>query len=127
MNDITALQKTVTRITFCFLSICFLGWAFLPQYAGYLSGLVIGSSASLISFNFLAWKIRRLTDKLLLQNKRRVNIGFFTRAAVALLAVVISLRYEQVELVATVVGLFFAQTAAFVVGIISSRKNGNNG
>jgi ATP synthase protein I len=127
MNDLTALQKTVTRITFFFLSICFLGWAFLPQYAGYFSGFVIGSSASLISFNFLAWKIRRLTNNILLQNKRRVNIGFFTRAAVALLAVVISLRYEKVELVATVVGLFFAQAAAFVVGIISSRKNGNNG
>ncbi|MEX2459748.1 MAG: ATP synthase subunit I [Paenibacillaceae bacterium] len=127
MNDLTALQKTVTRITFFFLSICFLGWAFLPQFAGYFSGFVIGSSASLISFNFLAWKIRRITNNVLLQNKRRVNIGFFTRAAVALLAVVISFRYEQVELVATVGGLFFAQVAAFVVGILSSRKNGNNG
>lgn len=126
MNDITVLQKTVTRIAFFFLSVCFLGWAFLPQFSGYFSGFVIGSSASLISFNFLAWKIRRLTDKLLLENKRRFNIGFLTRAAIALLAVVISLRYEQVKLGATVGGLFFAQAAAFVVGIISSRKNGNN-
>lgn len=126
MDEITVLQKTVTRITFFFLSICFLGWAFLPDYAGYFSGFIIGSSASLISFNFLAWKIRRITNNLLLHNKRRVNIGFLTRAAIALLAVVISLRYVQVELAATVGGLFFAQAAAFVVGLVSSRKNRNN-
>ena len=95
MDDINSSSENCDTHHLLLLIYLF-SWMGIPtSICGLFSGFVIGSSASLISFNFLAWKIRRLTDKLLLQKKRRVNIGFFTRAAVALLAVVISLRYEQ--------------------------------
>lgn len=123
MDDLTALQKTVTRITFFFLSICFLGWALLPTYAPYFSGLAIGILASLLNYTFLAWKVRRFTDAIVKKTNRRMTLGFITRAAIALLAVVITLKYKEVNVIATIVGLLFTQLVTLVWGIRVSQQN----
>lgn len=122
MDDLASLQKNVTRITFLFLSVCFIGWALLPAYSGYFSGLIIGTIASLISYTFLAWKVRQATDAMIKKTNRKVYLGYLTRAAIALLAVVITLRYPQIELTGTIIGLFFTQMTTLSVGLLYGWK-----
>jgi ATP synthase protein I len=123
MDDLTALQKTVTRITFFFLSVCFLGWALLPAYAPYFSGLAIGTITSLLNYTFLAWKVRRITNAVVNRTNRRITLGFITRAAIALLAVVITLEYKEINVTAMIVGLLFTQLVTLVLGIKVSQRN----
>jgi ATP synthase protein I len=123
MNDLSAHLKTVTRVTIFFLSLCLLVWALYPSYRPYASGVMIGIIASLINGNYLAVKIRQLSRMASTGQQRRINLGFLTRAAIAVLAVMLSMRINDVNLFAVVTGLFAWQVAAFLTGILSIFKN----
>jgi ATP synthase protein I len=122
MDDLSAHLRTVTRITFLFLSVCFIGWALLPEYKPLFGGLVIGAAGSLINARHLAWKVNRVGANAAEQGTRRVNLGFLTRGCVALLAVVVSTETLSFSLAATVAGLFTAQLATLVLGFLSRVK-----
>lgn len=119
MDDFAAHLKTVQRITLFFLSFCFLGWALVPVYRGYFAGLILGTVFSLINSRYLAWKIEQIGQAAAEKTNRKINLGFFTRASMALIAVLISLKFEQIEFSTTLAGLFFAQLATLLLGIIS--------
>ncbi|RKN78829.1 ATP synthase subunit I [Paenibacillus ginsengarvi] len=123
MNDLSARLKTATRASYLMLCICFLGWAIFPQYKGVFAGLVIGIAASVINSLHLSWKIYRLTDLALGKTSRKTTLGFLTRACIVLLAVIVSTRTFQFNLIATLAGLFFVQLATLVLGIISTVRD----
>jgi ATP synthase protein I len=120
MDDFSAHLKTVQRITFLFLSLCFMGWALFPPYRAYCAGLILGTSVSLINARYLAWKIEQLTQAIMEKSNRKVNMGFITRASIALLAILVSYRFEQIAFSTTLAGLFFVQLATLLLGIISN-------
>jgi ATP synthase protein I len=122
MDEFPQTLKTVQSITMFFLSFCLVGWAVLVDYRPYFAGLLIGTCASLINSRHLGWKITKLTKVALDNSGRKVNMGFLTRAAIAALAVVVSIRYEQFAFSTALAGLFFTQLATLVLGIISARK-----
>lgn len=122
MDDFAAHLKTVQRITFFFLSFCFLAWAIVPAHRPYIAGLILGTAVSLINSLYLAWKIQQLTKAVIEQSKRRINMGFITRAAMALLAVLLAYKYEQIAISTTLIGLFFTQLVTLLLGITSSWK-----
>lgn len=123
MDDFTAHLKTVQRITIFFLSFCFMGWAISPLYRDLFAGLILGTAVSLLNARYLAWKIEQLGQVVLEKTKRKVNLGFITRASMALIAVVVAYRFQgYVALSTTLAGLFFVQLATLLLGIISIRK-----
>lgn len=122
MDDLSAHVKTVTRLTFFFLSVCCLAWVFLPAYESWWGGLMIGGAASLLNARHLAWKVTRIGANAAAHTNRRANLGFFTRACIALLAVVIAIKTYTFQLPATVAGLFVAQLATLILGFLSKRK-----
>jgi len=122
MNEFGLHLHKVQRITFLLLSLCFLSWALLPDYRSYCAGLILGVSVSLINARYTAWKIEQVAKMALGETKRKANLGFFTRAAMALIAVIIAIRVEQIELSTTLVGLFVVQAVSFVVGIMSVKR-----
>ncbi|MCM3628046.1 ATP synthase subunit I [Paenibacillus glycanilyticus] len=122
MDDLSAHLKAVTRVVFLFMSLCCIGWALLPAYENWWGGLMIGGAASLINAYHLSWKVKRAGAIAVAQIKKRVNLGFFTRACVALLAVVIATKTYTFQLSAVVAGLFVAQLATLILGFLSRRK-----
>ncbi|TVY09286.1 ATP synthase subunit I [Paenibacillus cremeus] len=125
MDDFSAHLKTVQRITIFFLSFCFMGWAVMPSYRGLFAGLILGTVVSWLNARYLAWKIEQLAQAVLEKSNRKINLGFITRASIALLAVVIAYRFQdQIALSTTLAGLFFSQLATLLLGIISRWKAG---
>lgn len=121
MDDLGGLVRKVVRITSLFLSFCLVAWAFLPEGRPVFAGLVIGTTASLINAIFLSGRVKRIAD-FALGAGRKTGAGFWTRAAVALLAVFAANRFPDVDLYAVVAGLFFVQLATLLLGIISNAK-----
>lgn len=125
MDDFSSHLKTIQRMTFLLLSACFAGWALLPAYRPYFAGIILGASASLVNARYLAWKIQQLTKAVMEKSGRKINLGFMTRAAISLLAVVISLRFrDEIAFSTTLAGLFFfTQLATLLLGIFSNLKS----
>ncbi|MDF2720354.1 MAG: synthase [Paenibacillus sp.] len=123
MNDLSARLKVTTRASYFMLCICFLSWAIFPQHKAVFAGLAIGVAASVINSLHLSWKIHQLTDLALGKTSRKTTLGFLTRACIALLAVVVSTRTFHFNLIATLAGLFFAQLATLVLGIITTVRD----
>lgn len=123
MDDLSAHLKTVTRLTFFFLSVCFLGWALFPDYKSVFGGLIVGAAASLANAAHLAWKVNRIGANAAARGARKMTLGYLTRACIGLLAVVVATRTLSFSLPATVAGLFAAQLATLVLGFLSRRRS----
>ncbi|WP_219834458.1 ATP synthase subunit I [Paenibacillus sp. R14(2021)] len=124
MKDLPSHLRTVKRITFFFLSACFVGWALLPEYKPLFGGLILGAAASLVNAFHLSWKVQRIGAKAAAaQSSKRNNLGFLTRACIALLAVVIATEYLSYNLYGAVAGLFVAQLATLILGFRSMSRS----
>jgi ATP synthase protein I len=119
MDELSAHLKAVTRIAIFFLSICFILWTGFPDFRGYALGLIIGTGASLINMRYLSMKVRQAADIAEAGQKRRFNLGFLTRAAIGVLAVMLAIRLGNVELFGVIIGLLFWQVASLLLGILS--------
>lgn len=123
MDDLTIHLKALQRVTLMFLAACFMSWALLPSIRDIAAGLILGTTVSLINSYFLASKIRTVTKKVLEKGQGRVNLGVLTRIAMAILAVIIAVRSEGVNVYATIAGLLFTQFIIVVIGFVQARKN----
>lgn len=121
MDDINGLLRNVVRITSFFLSLCIILWLLVPDWRSVMAGLAVGAVVSLVNAMHLAHKVKRVADYAL--GGRRTGIGFWTRAAIAVLAVALVLRTPEISLYAMVAGLFFAQMATLLLGIFTNRKD----
>lgn len=120
MDELSTHLKSVYRVALFFLSICLLVWMGYPPFRGYALGLIIGTSASLINMHYLSLKIRQAAQHAITQERRRFNLGFLTRAAIGVLAVILALRLGdvKVELFGVILGLLFWQVVSILIGIL---------
>ncbi|MCZ1264135.1 MULTISPECIES: ATP synthase subunit I [Paenibacillus] len=123
MSELTRYRRWMTVFIMYFLMICFLAAAFLPRVETIALGLALGTVISWINASYLGRKVRRMLDGAAEGNLKRVNLGFLTRAALAVLAVFVAMQYPQYfNLYAVVVGLVIAQFSLLFIGILLSRK-----
>ncbi len=123
MDDINGFLRKIVRATSFFLSFCLLAWAIVPEWRDVCAGLALGATASLANALFLSAKVKRITNLPPDGGRRRMGIGFWTRVAVALLAILAATRAPGINLYAVIAGLFFSQLATLLLGIFSSRKD----
>lgn len=124
MDEMNSIVLGVTRVTFILLAVLFLGWALYPDYRSIMTGLIMGTSAGLINVRYLSTKIRQITQLAAADSgKKRVSFGFVTRICISFLAVMVAVRFEQVSLGATLLGLFLPQILTIPVSISQSIKN----
>ncbi|HEX7058153.1 MAG TPA: ATP synthase subunit I [Bacilli bacterium] len=123
MDEFSAHLKAVSKVSLVFLGICLLGWFAVPRYHSYFAGLLLGAAASWINSMYLALKIRLAADAVLRKTGKKVNIGFVPRAAISLLAVLVSLEAEDIAFSTTLAGLFFTQLVTLLLGIIANIRN----
>ncbi|SFJ25517.1 ATP synthase protein I [Paenibacillus sp. UNC496MF] len=122
MDDLSGHLRTVMRMTFFFLSLCFIGWAVFPDHKPIFGGLILGAAASLVNAFHLSWKVQRIGANAAAKGSKRNNLGFLTRACIGLLAVVVATRYFSFSVYGAVAGLFVAQLATLILGFRSKRR-----
>lgn len=119
MDDLNTHVKTVLRASLFLLSATFLAWAIWPGVRPLASGFAIGMVVSMINSYYLGMKIRQMTILVMSKESKRFNLGFLTRAAMAVLTVILVSRVEGINLYATIAGLFTVQALALAVGFAS--------
>ncbi len=127
MDEFTSHLRHITRITFLILAINLMMWLFWLDLRMYFAGFILGTSVSLLNAHYTAWKIRQLADVALQPDseaaKKRVNLGFITRASTSLLAVIIAMKADDIAFSTTFSGLFLTQLISFCVGIYVQISN----
>lgn len=117
MDEFPLYYKKVLKLLVYALSISFVLWAVLPRFRPIMSGLILGELGGLFNTSFLAWKVRKVIERAVDQNKGRSQTGFITRALVSFLVVLISVHYSQYfNLISTLIGLFLFHFAALSKG-----------
>ncbi|MBS5912432.1 ATP synthase subunit I [Paenibacillus macerans] len=123
MDELSKLSRALTAGTLGFLALCFLGGALLPGLQSIMLGMALGAAVSWINAYYLGRKVRRLGDAAAAGEAKRINMGFLTRTATAVLAVFAAMKYPQHLNVYAVAGsLVFAQLYLLIIGIKYSRK-----
>ncbi|WP_158289670.1 ATP synthase subunit I [Paenibacillus flagellatus] len=122
MNDLSGFLKTISKFSLYLFAAGLLLWAVLTEYRPFVAGLLLGMAISLTNFVYLGLKTRQLGELVAQGVKKRFNLGFFTRASLAVLAVMVAYKSERFDLAATIIGLFYAQTTAFVLGLFFVKK-----
>lgn len=119
MKDISAHLKTVALSAAVAIAVCAAGWLILPGLRSYFAGFILGTVVSVINFHYLAMKVRQISSAVVERTGRRVNLGFLTRASMAVLAVMVTLKFEEFHIISTLAGIFFAQMITILLGVIS--------
>ena len=122
MIDISSIVNAVTRVAFLLMSLFLFGYVLLPEYRSHALGLTLGTAAGLVLVRYLAMKVKQLALIAVQPGKQRFNFGLLTRMCIALLVVMIAVRFEEVSLVSTIIGLFTAQLLALVVALVIGLK-----
>ncbi|MBD8498197.1 ATP synthase subunit I [Paenibacillus arenosi] len=123
MSELSSIVNAATRTVFLLMSAALFAWAFLPEHRPLMAGLALGLVAGLLTVRNLAMKVMRLSEMAANQEKGRVNFGLLTRMCISLLVVMIAVKFEQISLMSTIIGLFFSQLIILVVAISVASKN----
>jgi len=125
MDDIRSIVNTITRVALILTSVTLLVWAFLPAYREICTGFVIGVLIGLINIRYLAVKVTQITEYVAGQDmgKKRLSLGFVTRLCISLIGIMIAVRFEQVSLGATLIGIFLMPVLMIPVSIIHTYQS----
>lgn len=122
MNDLAGFLKTISRSSMVLFAVGVVLWGALPSYRPQIAGFLLGMAVSYVNVLYLGMKTRQLSDLIVQGERKRFNLGFLTRASLAVLAVMFAYKSEHVELVTTIIGLFYGQAALFVTAAVSFFK-----
>lgn len=122
MNDLSSIVHAVTRVTFFLLSGSLLVWVLFPEQRPLFLGLIIGLAAGLLNFRYLYIKIHQVSESVVTPGGKRVSFGFLSRMCISLLAIMLAVRFDQVSVGFTVIGLFMVQILAIPISILVNAR-----
>ncbi|UHA75657.1 ATP synthase subunit I [Paenibacillus sp. 481] len=123
MDEFTSPVRKVIRIGLYAIAACVLFGVVAAQYRTIANGLALGIVVSLINTFLLAKKIHIISHMVETGQHRRVNLGFITRASVAILAMLLAYNNAYMfSVVATMFGFPFATLAHMVLTMFAIRK-----
>ncbi|MBP2001822.1 ATP synthase protein I [Paenibacillus shirakamiensis] len=125
MSELPKYRKVLTMLTLYFVALCLLLAALMPSYRSVPQGLILGSVVSWINAYYLGYKVMKVTDAAASgQSARRMGMGFGVRAALSILAVMMTVKLPMYFNVFAVVGsLVLAQFLILFIGIRFSKSN----
>lgn len=123
MNDLTVQMRWLLRI-FCFwAAICLVLWIVFQDAQPYISGLLLGSAVSLLNAAHLAMKIHQISDAVMLNQKKRLSVGFVSRICFVLIAIMLASKLPQFSVLFTIIGFMFAPLTLLIHSIIRGLVN----
>ncbi|MEI7025724.1 ATP synthase subunit I [Paenibacillus sp. y28] len=117
MDELSAHLQKIQRPAMVFLSALAIGWIVLPDYRPFCAGLFLGGLVSFINSRYLAMKVRQAADAAAGTGRKKMNLGFLTRASLAVLVVFFSLKSNQIHLISTIVGFFLMHLVTLLLGV----------
>lgn len=114
MNDLASILRTITKISVVLFAVGVVLLGVWPSYRSYTAGMLLGMLVSYVNVAYLGLKTRQMSDLVVQGVRKRFNPGFLTRASLAVLAVMFAYKSDQVELVTTIIGLFYGYAALVV-------------
>lgn len=119
MNDLTSMVRTTRNVTSLLLLMLVFGWTVMPEYRLCIAGLMLGMTAALINAYYLSIKVRQITELVVSQERGRYSLGFMIRMCIALLVVMLAVKFPQhISLVTTITGFFILQVLLIFINII---------
>lgn len=94
----------------------------MPDYKSYLGGFMIGVIGGLLGSFHLAWKTSRIADNAVIGRKSRSGFGFISRAAIGVLAALVSVEMLQFNLAATAAGILAIPLVTLLLGLFTIRR-----
>ncbi|GAB6991291.1 ATP synthase subunit I [Paenibacillus pini] len=123
MSELSKYQKVLVIVTLCFLALCLLVSVILPAHRDILFGVVLGSAVSCINAFYLGMKVKQVSASAAGESQKRASLGFLSRAALSLLAVMIAYKNPAyLNMVAVAGSLLVAPVLLIIIGIRLSRK-----
>lgn len=119
MNDLAGILKTISRSSVVLFAVGLVLLGVWPEYRSYTAGLLLGMLVSYVNVVYMGMKTRQLSELVVQGEKKRFNAGFLTRASLAVLAVMFAYKSNQVELVTTIIGLFYGHAALFAAAAVA--------
>ncbi|GIP42196.1 hypothetical protein J45TS6_06550 [Paenibacillus sp. J45TS6] len=123
MNDLSSIVNAVTRATFLLLSGSLLVWVIFPEQRPLFLGLIIGLAAGLFNFRYLYIKIHQVSESVVTPGSKYVSFGFLSRMCISLLAIMLAVRFDQISVGFTVMGLFTVQILAIPISIMVNARS----
>jgi ATP synthase protein I len=114
------LKRVVRASLFIFSGALFI-WILAPDYRSYAAGFMLGMMISIINGWILMTKIEQLGRNIVERAEKRVQLGFVSRICMSIIAVMIAVKLPQVDLVLTIIGLFYVQMATLLIGLLVRR------
>ncbi|MGN7762101.1 ATP synthase subunit I [Paenibacillus sp. 22594] len=123
MDDLSRYRKVLALATLCFVVVCVLAASVLPDFRNIGFGMALGGAIGCINVTYLGYKVRQVADTMAGEGKRRVSLGYLTRAALSLLGVMVAFKVPQVfNMVAVAGSLLLAPILLIIIGIGFSRR-----
>jgi len=129
MDNLPALVRRNIRIALFFLSLGCLGLAMRPDWEPVIGGFLVGCAGSLLMSLHLAWKVSAIGKRAaagLQSGKRPGSFGLVSRAAIGVLAALISVRYLAFDLPATAAGLLTTPLVTLLLGLKAITRSGGH-
>ncbi|AWB46279.1 hypothetical protein DCC85_20330 [Paenibacillus sp. CAA11] len=123
MNELSKYRIVVVRVVLFFAAFCLVISAALPTHRPIAHGLILGSFVSCLNVLHMAYKVRKITNAAAGKGKAGRGIGFGTRLATSICAILLPLEYPHYfNEVAVMASLVFAQFLLLILGIIYSLR-----
>lgn len=121
--DISTIVNVVTKVTLLLMSLFLFGYVFLPEYRPEAVGLTLGTAAGMLIVRNMSMKVQQVAQMAVqATEKKRFNFGFITRICIALLVIMVAVKFEEVSLGSTIIGLFVAQLLILVVALVINMR-----
>lgn len=114
--------KPVIKVSLYVLAATLIIWVIFPVYRTQAVGFMLGMMVSLINAWILMVKIEAFSRNIIEKTEKRVNLGFVSRVCMAIIAVMAAIKLPQVDLVFTIIGMFFVQLATLLKGLFFAKK-----
>ncbi|MFD2672073.1 ATP synthase subunit I [Marinicrinis sediminis] len=122
MNEFSFALRKITAFSLILLSLCLIWWVLDVTHRPFAAGLALGFLSGYVNLSYLGMKIKQMTELVLTSANRRFNLGFLTRASLAAIAVMAAYKFEQIDLVATLIGFLLMPLATLGVIAIAHRR-----
>ncbi|WP_379129959.1 ATP synthase subunit I [Paenibacillus sp. sgz500958] len=123
MDELSRYRKVLALATLCFVVICVLSAFVIPSHRNIPLGMALGGAIGCINVIYLGYKVRQVSDTMAGEGKRRMSLGFLTRAALSVLGVMVAFRAPQYfHMIAVAGSLLLAPVLLIIIGLGFSRR-----
>lgn len=112
-----------TLVGMCCVLLLTVGGSWLLGHAEFISGLILGTAASIFYYLFICYRIRKSVDLSVVKAVAFMRTGWLIRLSFIVIILILSLKVPKIHFGAAIVGLFSLQIVLFTNAVILIGKS----